>query len=205
MAFELPALPYGYDALEPYIDEETMRLHHDKHHAAYTNNLNKAVAGSDWEEKSIEELLRNLDQLPESLRTAVRNNGGGYASHALFWEVMGPEKGGAPSGKLAEAINSTFGSFEQFKELFQKTATGQFGSGWGWLVVAGDGGLKVYSTSNQDSPFSRGDTPILCLDVWEHAYYKKYGPARAEYAANWWNVVNWDQVAHLYNLATSAG
>lgn len=202
MAFQLPDLSYAHNALEPYIDEETMRLHHGKHHAGYTNKLNGAIAGTAWESKSIEQILANLEQLPENIRGVVRNNGGGYANHNLFWSIMGPRQGGSPTGILAAAINTTFGSFEQFKTLFENTSINQFGSGWGWLVVSGtDGSLKVYSTPNQDSPLMKGDTPILGLDVWEHAYYKKYGPARAEYATNWWNVVNWNVVGQLFVAA----
>lgn len=201
MAFELPALPYAYNALEPHIDEETMRLHHGKHHQGYTNNLNAALTNSAWEGKSIEVILSDLSVLPETIRAAVRNNGGGYANHCLFWETMAPNAGGEPTDALAQAIQTTFGSFTQFKELFQKTATSQFGSGWGWLVVDRDKKLKVYSTPNQDSPYMQGHTPILGLDVWEHAYYKKYGPARAEYASHWWNVVNWAVVAKNYDAA----
>ncbi len=199
MLFEVPALPYAYDALEPYIDEETMHLHRDKHHVGYANKFSKAVEGTAWAEKSAEEILRNLDKVEENIRTAVRNNGGGYVNHLLFWQIMGPNKGGAPKGTLAEAINSTFGGFDKFKEFFQKTALERFGSGWGWLVLDGEGKLQVYSTPNQDSPLSQGHTPILAVDVWEHAYYKKYGPARAEYLTNWWNVVNWDEVESLFN------
>lgn len=198
MAFSLPELGYTHNALEPYIDEETMRLHHGKHHAGYTNKLNAAISGTEWENKSIEDILRNLDKLPENIRGAVRNNGGGYANHNLFWMIMGPGQGGTPVGALADAINSTFGSFEQFKTLFENTSVNQFGSGWGWLAVGQDGTLKVYSTPNQDSPYMKGEIPILGLDVWEHAYYKKYGPARADYAANWWNVVNWGVVGQLF-------
>lgn len=200
MAFQLPELPYAHDALEPYIDEETMRLHHGKHHAGYTNKVNAAIANTEWDAKSIEDLLRNIEQVPADIAGSVRNNGGGYSNHALFWSTMGPNQGGAPSGALADAINSTFGGFEQFKEAFQKSAVTQFGSGWGWLVVS-NGALKVYSTANQDSPYMQGDTPILGVDVWEHAYYKKYGPARADYVSNWWNLVNWDAVSANYAAA----
>lgn len=201
MAFELPALPYDYDALEPHIDEETMRLHHGKHHAGYTNKLNAAIAGTEWEGKSIVELLSGIDSLSDDVKGAVQNNGGGYANHKLFWETMGPGKGGAPEGELGEAINAAFGSFEEFKEKFQKSAATRFGSGWGWLVVDADGALQVYSTGNQDSPYMTGHTPILGVDVWEHAYYKKYGPGRADYLSNWWNIVNWDQVAANFAAA----
>ncbi len=203
MAFELPPLPYAYDALEPSIDEETMRLHHDKHHAAYTKNLNDALAGTEHESKSIEEILANLDALPADIRTKVRNNGGGYANHSLFWVLMSPDGGGSPSGALADAINEKWGSFEEFKSEFQKSATGQFGSGWGWLYVDGNGDLAITSTANQDTPLMSGGTPILGLDVWEHAYYKKYGPARADYASNWWNVVSWDEVSSRYEACKS--
>ncbi len=202
MAFELPPLPYDYNALEPHIDEETMRLHHDKHHAAYTKNLNDALSGTEWEGRDVEEVLQNLDSLPSDIRTKVRNNGGGYANHNLFWEIMGPNGGGEPTGALADAINQSFGSFQQFKEKFQSTATGQFGSGWGWLCVGEGGTLEVTSTPNQDTPVMQGKTPILGLDVWEHAYYKKYGPARADYASAWWNVINWDEVGKRYEQAS---
>lgn len=201
MAFQLPDLGYAHNALEPYIDEETMRLHHGKHHAGYTAKLNAAIAGTEWDKRSIEEILLHLDKLPENIRGVVRNNGGGYANHNLFWATMEPGQGGKPTGALASAIDKTFGSFEQFKSQFESTSVNQFGSGWGWLVVGADGGLKIYSTPNQDSPWMKGETPILGLDVWEHAYYKKYGPARAEYAANWWNVINWTVVAQLYATA----
>ncbi|MDQ4075875.1 MAG: superoxide dismutase [Chloroflexota bacterium] len=203
MAFELPPLPYDYDALEPSIDEETMRLHHDKHHAGYTNNLNDAISGTEWENKSAEEILQNLDQLPSNIRTKVRNNGGGYVNHALFWVIMSPNGGGQPSGTLADAINQKWGSFDNFKNEFQSTSTGQFGSGWGWLYVDANGNLGITSTPNQDTPLMEGNTPILGLDVWEHAYYKKYGPARAEYATNWWNVVDWNEVSRRYEAAKS--
>lgn len=201
MTFELPPLPYAEDALEPHIDARTMSIHHDKHHAAYTNNLNNAIEGTEWQDKSIEEILRNIDRLPQNIRTAVRNNGGGYANHRLFWEIMGPDGGGSPSGDLAQAIDDAFGSFEQFKDKFSKTAAGQFGSGWGWLVVTGDGSLDVYGTPNQDSPYMQGDTPILGLDVWEHAYYLNYQNRRPDYISAWWNTVNWDRVAENYNAA----
>ncbi|MFW5941546.1 MAG: superoxide dismutase [Chloroflexota bacterium] len=202
MAFELPPLPYAEDALEPNIDARTMSIHHDKHHAGYTKNLNAALEGhSEWQNKSIEEILRNIDQVPESIRTAVRNNGGGYANHSLFWKAMSPNGGGQPSGDLANAIEQTFGSFDEFKEKFSSTAAGQFGSGWGWLVVKGDGSLDVYSTPNQDSPYMQGDTPILGVDVWEHAYYLNYQNRRGDYIENWWNTVNWDQVTENYKAA----
>jgi Fe-Mn family superoxide dismutase len=202
MAFELPALPYAYEALEPHIDAETMKLHHTKHHQTYTTGLNNAITGTEWAQKSVEELLRGIEQLPESMRGAIRNHGGGYANHCLFWETMAPNAGGEADGAVSAAIQSTFGSFASFKEAFQKAALGQFGSGWAWLVVDEQKQLKVYSTPNQDSPYMRGHTPLLGLDVWEHAYYKKYGPARADYATNWWNVVNWSAVNKNYAEAT---
>jgi len=202
MAFTLPPLPYPYDALEPYIDAQTMEIHHTKHHQGYVNNLNKALEGyPELQNKSIEELLRGINEIPEAIRTAVRNNGGGHANHSLFWTIMKPNGGGEPSGELAEAIKATFGSFEAFKEKFSAEAAGRFGSGWAWLVVDENGKLQVYSTPNQDSPYMQGHTPILGLDVWEHAYYLKYQNRRAEYIQNWWNVVNWDQVAQYYKEA----
>jgi superoxide dismutase, Fe-Mn family len=201
MAFELPPLPYANDALEKSIDARTMEIHHDKHHAAYTTNLNNAIKGTEWESKSIEEILRNIDSLPENIRTAVRNNGGGYANHNLFWTIMGPNGGGQPSGEVADAINQKFGSFDQFKEKLVTTATGQFGSGWGWLVVKADGSIDVYGTPNQDSPYMRGDTPILGVDVWEHAYYLRYQNRRPDYLKAWWDVVDWDKVAENYRKA----
>jgi Fe-Mn family superoxide dismutase len=200
MAFELPELPYAYDALEPHIDEQTMRVHHDKHHAGYTNNLNKALEGhADLQGKSIEELLGNLNGLPEDIRTAVRNNGGGYANHSLFWSVMSPDGGGSPDGDLGAAIDTAFGDFEAFKAKLTATAGGQFGSGWGWLALDSGGGLTVLATPNQDSPISMGMTPILGVDVWEHAYYLKYQNMRPSYLEAWWNVVNWPEVARRYS------
>jgi Fe-Mn family superoxide dismutase len=201
MAFQLPDLPYAFDALEPYIDARTMEIHHDKHHAGYTGKLNAAIAGTDWDSKGIIEILSNIDSVPEGIRTAVRNNGGGYANHALFWTVMGPDAGGAPSDDLATAIDAAFGSFDDFKSTFSAAAATRFGSGWAWLVVKGDGGLDVYSTANQDSPYMQGDTPILGLDVWEHAYYLHYQNRRPDYISSWWNVVNWDAVAENYAAA----
>ena len=198
MAFELPALPYAEDALEPHIDARTMGIHHGKHHAGYTNKLNAAIRGTDLEGKSIEEILGNLDAVPEAIRTAVRNNGGGYANHALFWQVMGPGGGGAPSGTLGEAINAAFGSFDAFKEQFSTAAKTRFGSGWAWLYIASDGSLAVTSTPNQDTPLMNGNTPILGLDVWEHAYYLNYQNRRPDYVNAFWNVVNWRAVANLY-------
>jgi Fe-Mn family superoxide dismutase len=199
MAFELPPLPYASNALEPHIDQQTMEIHHGKHHNTYVTNLNKALEGhADLQSKSIEELLQSLDSLPENIRTAVRNNGGGHANHTLFWQIMSPNGGGEPSGALAEAINAAFGSFSAFKEQFAAAAAGRFGSGWAWLVVAPDGSLSITSTPNQDTPVMEGKTPILGLDVWEHAYYLKYQNRRPDYIAAWWNVVNWDEVARRY-------
>ncbi|MFS8639763.1 MAG: superoxide dismutase [Symbiobacteriaceae bacterium] len=202
MPYELPPLPYDYNALEPHIDEQTMRIHHDRHHATYVNNLNAALEKyPEWQNKPIEDLLRQIDRIPEDIRTAVRNNGGGHANHTLFWQIMGPNGGGQPSGALADAINSKFGSFEQFKEQFSKTAVSHFGSGWAWLVVDENGELQVYSLPNQDSPYMKNHTPILGIDVWEHAYYLKYQNKRPDYVAAWWNVVNWDEVAKRYEAA----
>jgi len=199
--FELPDLPYDFDALEPYIDARTMEIHHDKHHAGYTRKLNAALEGhTDLQAKSAEEILRSIDSVPESIRTAVRNNGGGYVNHALFWTVMSPDGGGEPSGDLASAIDGAFGSFQQFRDTFADAASGRFGSGWAWLVVDGDD-LSVYSTANQDSPLMKGHTPILGLDVWEHAYYLHYQNRRGDYVDNWWNVVDWDQVARNLSQA----
>jgi superoxide dismutase, Fe-Mn family len=191
----LPALPYGYDALEPWIDEATMRLHHDKHHQAYLDKFLAAVEGSELAEKPVTEVLADLGQVPEKIRTAVRNNGGGFVNHNLFWEVMAPHAGGQPTGALSDALASEFGSFESFVERFSDAAVGQFGSGWAWLVVRKDGGLGMASLPNQDSPLSQGETPILGLDVWEHAYYLKYQNKRADYVKAWWNVVNWKKVS----------
>lgn len=199
MAFQLPPLPYPENALEPHVDARTMSIHHDKHHAGYTNNLNKALEGhADLESKSVEELLANLDTLPASIQTAVRNNGGGYANHALFWQIMSPNGGGQPSGDLAEAINSAFGSFDSFKDAFSKAGATRFGSGWAWLYVDADGNLAVGSTPNQDTPLMDGNTPILGLDVWEHAYYLNYQNRRGDYISAWWNVVDWDAVAENF-------
>ncbi|AGN37115.1 Manganese superoxide dismutase [Bacillus paralicheniformis] len=201
MAYKLPELPYAYDALEPHIDKETMNIHHTKHHNTYVTKLNEAVAGKqDLESKSVEELVANLDAVPENIRSAVRNNGGGHANHSLFWKLLSPNGGGAPTGELAEAINSKFGSFDQFKEDFAAAAAGRFGSGWAWLVV-NNGELEITSTPNQDSPLSEGKTPILGLDVWEHAYYLNYQNRRPDYIKAFWNVVNWDEVARLYSEA----
>lgn len=199
--YELPALPYAANALEPHIDEQTMNIHHGKHHNTYVTNLNNALEGhSDLASKSIEELVSNLDAVPENIRTAVRNNGGGHANHSLFWEILSPNGGGEPTGELAEAINSTFGSLESFKEEFAKAGATRFGSGWAWLVV-NNGKLEVTSTPNQDTPLMEGKTPILGLDVWEHAYYLNYQNRRPDYISAFWNVVNWDEVAKRYSAA----
>ncbi|GHH97009.1 superoxide dismutase [Neobacillus kokaensis] len=201
MAFELPKLPYAEDALEPHIDKETMNIHHTRHHNTYVTNLNNALAGNEeLLSKSVEEVISNLDAVPEAARTAVRNNGGGHANHSLFWTILSPNGGGAPSGELADAINSKFGSFENFKDEFTKAATTRFGSGWAWLAV-NNGELEVTSTPNQDNPLMEGKTPILGLDVWEHAYYLKYQNKRPDYIGAFWNVVNWDEVAKLYSAA----
>ena len=201
MAFTLPDLPYPEDALEPYIDARTMNIHRTKHHQAYITNLNNAIAGTEWENLSIEEILRRINEVPENIRTTVRNNGGGHANHSLFWKIMAPNAGGAPTGELAEAIKTKWGSFEEFKNQFKAIAVGRFGSGWAWLVVKPDGSLDAYSLPNQDSPYMQGDTPILGLDVWEHAYYLHYQNRRPDYVDVWWNVVNWDEVAKNYAAA----
>jgi Fe-Mn family superoxide dismutase len=199
MAFELPPLPYAYDALEPFIDTMTMQVHHDKHHAAYVTNLNGALEKDpELAGKSLEELLGDLNAVPEDIRIVVRNHGGGAWNHTMFWQIMAPKTGGEPSGALADAIKATFGGFEAFKTEFEKAANGRFGSGWAWLVKNRDGGLGVVSTANQDNPISDGRTPVLGLDVWEHAYYLKYQNRRAEYVTNWWNVVNWEEVSRRY-------
>lgn len=203
MAFEKVALPYDKNALEPHIGADTMEVHYEKHHTGYTSKLNDAVTGTDLANKSIEDILSNLDSVPDNIRTAVRNNGGGFYNHNLFWQVMSPNGGGAPSGELADAINSAFGSLDAFKEQFETAAKGQFGSGWAWLVVDGGGNLQVTSTPNQDNPLSHGMTPILGLDVWEHAYYLNYQNRRPEYVSAFWNVVNWDKVAEFYKAAKS--
>lgn len=201
MAFELPQLPYAYDALEPHIDKETMNIHHTKHHNTYITNVNAALAGNEeLLSKSVEELISNLDAVPEAVRTAVRNNGGGHANHSLFWTLLSPNGGGEPTGELADAINSKFGSFASFKEEFAKAAATRFGSGWAWLVV-NNGELEVTSTPNQDSPLMEGKTPVLGVDVWEHAYYLNYQNRRPDYVAAFFNVVNWDEVAKLYSAA----
>jgi Fe-Mn family superoxide dismutase len=201
--FALPDLPYPFDALEPHIDAKTMEIHHDKHHAGYTSKLNDALDGhSSLQGKSIEDILRDIDGVPEAIRTAVRNNGGGYANHSLFWKIMSPDGGGEASGSLADAIKSKFGSFNDFKSKLTAAAGGQFGSGWGWLVVDGSGNLDLYSTANQDSPYMKGHTPILGVDVWEHAYYLNYQNRRPEYLAAWWNVVNWPEVQKRFDAAS---
>jgi superoxide dismutase, Fe-Mn family len=197
MAFEVPPLPYGYDALEPHIDEQTMRLHHDKHHQAYVDNANAALAGTPLDNSPVEQVLIELDTLPEDKQAAVRNNAGGHANHSLFWEIMSPNGGGDPSGKLADAINDTFGSLDELKKLLNDAGVKRFGSGWSWLVWDGTG-LAVRSTPNQDSPIIDSDTPLLGIDVWEHAYYLKYQNRRPDYLAAWWNVVDWDEVARRY-------
>ncbi len=202
MAFELAPLPYPSNALEPHIDARTMEIHHGKHHGAYTTNLNKALESyPDLQSKTIEDLLGSLDSLPEAIRMTVRNNGGGYANHNLFWQIMAPNAGGEPTGDLAAAINAAFGSFAAFKEKFAAAAMGRFGSGWAWLVAEKGGGLTITSTPNQDTPLMEHKTPILGLDVWEHAYYLNYQNRRADYIAAWWNVVNWDEVARRYAAA----
>ncbi|MCK1999003.1 superoxide dismutase, Fe-Mn family [Paenisporosarcina quisquiliarum] len=201
MAYELPELPYAYDALEPHIDKETMNIHHTKHHNTYVTNVNNALADySDLQGKSVEELIANLDAVPEAIRTAVRNNGGGHANHSLFWQILSPNGGGNPTGELATAIDAKFGSFDAFKEEFAKAATTRFGSGWAWLSVA-NGEIEVSSTANQDSPIMEGKTPLLGLDVWEHAYYLNYQNRRPDYIGSFWNVVNWDEVSKRFAAA----
>jgi Fe-Mn family superoxide dismutase len=201
MAHELPPLPYPKDALEPHIDAQTMEIHHGKHHNAYVTNLNKAIAGKgDLEQKPIEQLISNMNAVPEDIRAAVRNNGGGHANHSMFWKIMGPGAGGKPSGKLAEDINATFGSFDGFKEKFEAGGTGRFGSGWVWLVVK-NGKLEIMSTANQDNPLMEGIKPVMGCDVWEHAYYLKYQNRRPDYLKAWWNVVNWNEVNKNYEAA----
>jgi len=198
MAFTLPALPYANDALEPHIDARTMEIHHTKHHQAYVNNLNAAVEKApELAGKSLDDLMRGINSVPEAVRTAVRNNGGGHWNHSLFWQLMGPGKGGEPTGKLADAIKSAFGDFNKFKEQFAAAGVGRFGSGWAWLVNDG-GKLSITSTPNQDNTLMEGKTAILGLDVWEHAYYLKYQNRRPDYITAWWNVVNWDAVAERY-------
>ena len=201
MAYELPELPYAYDALEPHIDKETMNIHHTKHHNTYVTNVNAALEGhEDLASKSVEELISDLQSVPEDIRTAVRNNGGGHANHSLFWQLLTPNGTGAPAGELAEAINSKFGSFDEFKTKFENAGKTRFGSGWAWLVL-NNGELEVTSTANQDSPLMDGQTPILGVDVWEHAYYLKYQNKRPDYLAAFWSVVNWDEVSKRYASA----
>jgi Fe-Mn family superoxide dismutase len=200
MAFTLPDLPYDYAALEPTIDEQTMRIHHDKHHQAYVDNANKALEGTEWANSSVESVLASLDAMPESIRAAVRNNAGGHANHTLFWETMGPDGGGAPTGELAAAIDDLWGSVDELKTAINDNGVQRFGSGWTWLVWDGTG-LAVYSTANQDSPLSQSHEPLLGIDVWEHAYYLKYQNRRPDYLAAWWNVVNWEAVAKRFDQA----
>jgi Fe-Mn family superoxide dismutase len=194
MPFELPPLPYPFAALEPHIDAQTMEIHHDKHHAAYVNNANAALAGTEWENKDVETVLKNIKNVPEDIRQKVINNAGGHANHSFFWQIMGPGKGGEPTGAIAEAIRGTFGSFATFKEKFGQEATTRFGSGWAWLCIGQDKKLNLFSAPNQDSPLMQHMTPLVGLDVWEHAYYLKYQNRRPDYITAWWNVVNWDKV-----------
>ncbi len=202
MAFELPPLPYDYAALEPHIDELTMRIHHDKHHGTYVNNANAALANyPNLAALSVEDLLKNLEQVPADIRTAVRNNAGGHANHSFFWQILSPNGGGSPTGAVASAINKTFGGFEPFKEQLTKAGLGRFGSGWAWLTVDAGGTLRIESTANQDSPLSEGRTPIVGVDVWEHAYYLKYQNQRQKYIEAWYNTVNWPEVARRYEAA----
>jgi Fe-Mn family superoxide dismutase len=200
MPYEVPALPYDYAALEPHIDEATMRVHHDKHHQAYVDKVNAALEGTDWADKPIEEVVANLSQIPDDKRTAVRNNGGGHLNHTLFWEWMSPDGGGAPDGDLAAAIDSAFGSFDDFKSKLKDAGVNQFGSGWSWLVHDGSG-LAVVPTANQDSPLTDGKTPLLGVDVWEHSYYLKYQNRRPDYIDAWWNTVDWAKVAERFGAA----
>jgi len=200
MAFEVPPLPYDYSALEPHIDEETMHLHHDKHHQAYVDKANAALEGTDWANEPVEQILTILDTLPEDKQTVLRNNAGGHANHSLFWEIMSPDGGGEPEGELADAINGTFGSVDDLKKAVNDGGVNRFGSGWSWLVHDGTG-LAVYSTANQDSPIMQSDEPLLGIDVWEHAYYLKYQNRRPDYLEAWWNVVNWAAVAKRYAKA----
>jgi Fe-Mn family superoxide dismutase len=200
MAYSVPDLAYDFGALEPHIDARTMEIHHDKHHQAYVDNANKALEGTEWADAAVEDVLRSLDSLPEDKRTAVRNNAGGHANHTLFWEIMGPNGGGEPSGALAEAIVSTFGGFDAFKEQVTQNGVTRFGSGWSWLVWNGTG-LEAYSTANQDAPIMDGHSPLLGIDVWEHAYYLNYQNRRPDYLAAWWNVVSWDAVAARFESA----
>ena len=202
MAYEVPPLPYDYGALEPHIDEQTMRVHHDKHHQAYVDNANKALEGTEWADRPVDDVLKNLSALPEDKQAAVRNNAGGHHNHSLFWEIMGPDGGGEPSGALAEAVSSTFGGLDELKAQVNDAGVKRFGSGWTWLVADG-GKLEVTSTPNQDSPLSDGQMPILGIDVWEHAYYLKYQNRRPDYLEAWWNVVNWEAVQERFERAGS--
>jgi Fe-Mn family superoxide dismutase len=202
MAFELPKLPYAYNALEPHIDAKTMEIHYTKHHQAYINNVNAAIKDTEWDKLSVEDLIKDLGKIPEKIRTAVRNNGGGHANHSLFWTIMGPNAGGKPTGELASAIESTFSGFDTFKEQFAKAAATRFGSGWAWLSVGADKKLSVESTANQDSPLMEGRTPILGIDVWEHAYYLHYQNRRPDYVTAFWNVVNWPEVSKRFAAAS---
>ena len=202
MAFEVPALPYAYDALEPHIDAQTMTIHHDKHHQAYVDKLNAALDATEFADKPIEEIIADLDAIPEDKRGPVRNNGGGHLNHSLFWPTMSPDGGGAPDGDLGAAIDAAFGSFDDFKENFEAAGVGQFGSGWAWLVLDG-GALAITSTANQDNPLSAGKTPLLGNDVWEHAYYLKYQNKRPDYLKAWWNTVDWSVVAERYGAASA--
>lgn len=203
MTFELPPLPYDYSALEPAIDTQTMQLHHDKHHAAYVTNLNNALQGlTQFDGQSVEDILRHINDVPDNVRTAVRNNGGGHSNHSMFWQIMKPNGGGAPTGALGDAITAAFGSFDQFKATFTDNGVKRFGSGWTWLVIDQNGKLQALSTANQDSPLMDGQFPVMGNDVWEHAYYLKYQNRRADYLAAWWDVVNWDEVAKRFQQGT---
>jgi Fe-Mn family superoxide dismutase len=200
MAYTLPPLAYPYNALEPHIDARTMEIHHSKHHQAYVNNVNNAIKGrADLESKSVEDLIAHINSVPEDIRNAVRNNGGGHANHTFFWTIIGPKAGGKPQGKVAAAIDQAFGTFDAFKEKFAQAATTRFGSGWAWLSVAKDGKLEISSTANQDSPLSEGKTPILTIDVWEHSYYLQYQNRRPDYIAAFWNVINWQEVEKRFS------
>jgi Fe-Mn family superoxide dismutase len=202
MAFTLPPLPYDFGALEPHIDAKTMEIHHDKHHAAYVNNLNAAIEKApELQGKSLDQLMRDINTVPESVRTAVRNNGGGHWNHSMFWQIMAPNAGGEPTGALADKINSTFGGFAKFKEQFNAAGAGRFGSGWAWLIADPQGGLSITSTPNQDNPLMEGKTAVMGVDVWEHAYYLKYQNRRPDYLNAWWNVVNWGEVSRRYEEA----
>jgi Fe-Mn family superoxide dismutase len=200
MPFEVPPLPYPYDALEPHVDEQTMRVHHDKHHQAYVDNANKALAGTEWADRPVEDVLRGIDGVPQDKRAAIQNNAGGHANHALFWEIMGPDGGGEPDGELRRAIDEAFGDFGSLRDTLTQNGVTRFGSGWTWLVWNGSG-LQAYSTANQDSPLMQGHVPVLGIDVWEHAYYLKYQNRRPDYLAAWWNVVDWPEVARRFEQA----